>query len=216
MGTSSKTGDWLFGILLSLSCSLRTSQFDDLLHIDINNDLSSSFSKVFKHLMESTVWLQLKTQVMAFLRKFFFLSRKSFYSESRSVVCWSETKYSISIEGKSEILLLFSFLSGCTLEITFLCPGNFLFRYSRSLFFSGMDGMVKKTDDCKNANIARHTQRPMFSFKEEKKLLWVFLFQLQRSYSISLLVCSLSDGFSQTEVAQRKRFEANETTSSER
>lgn len=54
----------------------------------------------------------------------------------------------------------------------------------------------------------------MFSFKE--KNFFEFFFPTLRSYSISLLVCSLSDGFSQTEVANESRFEASATTRTER
>lgn len=47
-----------------------------------------------------------------------------------------------------------------------------------------------KTDDCKNANIARHTQRPMFFIKKKKTSL-SFSFSTNSLHSISLLGLSL-------------------------
>ena len=47
-----------------------------------------------------------------------------------------------------------------------------------------------KTDDCKNANIARHTQRPMF-FHQKEKNFFEFSFFHNSLHSISLLGLSL-------------------------
>ena len=59
------------------------------------------------------------------------------------------------------------------------------------LFYSGMNGVdFIKTDDCKNANIARHTQRPMFFIKKKKTSL-SFSFSKYSLHSISLLGLSL-------------------------
>lgn len=142
------------------------------LHV-CQNDFSSSFSNFKQHLKDFAL-----IENFGYVSFENFLLSKKLFRIASCAACG--VKQNVQFWLKTEISSFFLFW------LKSLFSGKFIFRYSRSLTSVGWMVMVKKTDDCKNANIARHTQRPMFSFKEKNFLSF--------SFSISTLLLHFTLG----------------------